>query len=81
MKSFIQIYGLESVKMDLEFYYSHEAITLKKGKKVGDLLVNLIKENAKFANEIVDCFSIPVHALSAPLVGDYIFEETSLHKL
>lgn len=81
LQKIIQVFGLDVVEKDLGFFVKEDLIVPDKAKQVSKLRSSLVKEVAAKSNDIIECLNVPIHALQAPIAGDYVYFETRMPKL
>lgn len=67
-----RLFGAEIINRDLASYILAGVVSKEAQKNLTETRMTLIKEIALCANDILDCMSIPKHALYAPIAGNYI---------
>jgi hypothetical protein len=72
MEKVFRLFGAEMIERDLGFYMINGLVNKEAAKNLTATRHLLIKDIAVRANDLMDCLSIPKHALYAPIAGDYI---------
>lgn len=67
-----RLYGLDMIERDLATYVLYGVISNNAAQKVQSTKLALIKQLAPSVNDLLDCLSIPKHALYAPIAGNYV---------
>lgn len=67
-----RLFAAEIINRDLAFYILAGVIGPKAQKGLTDTRLSLTKEIALFANDLLDCMSVPKDSLYAPIAGNYV---------
>jgi acyl-CoA oxidase len=72
LETIFRVFGVDILKRDQGFYMAEGALSVKQGRNLPNMLNYLVKELAKVATDVIESLNVPVHALYAPIAGDYI---------
>ena len=72
MQAVFRLFGAEMIARDLGFYMMNGVVNKEAAENLTTTRHQLIKEVAAQAFDLMDCLSIPKHALYAPIAGDYV---------
>lgn len=67
-----RLYASDVVYRDMSFYMIEGVLSKEAAKNLTETRLKLIKEVAAHCNDLLDCMSIPKHALYAPISNDYV---------
>jgi len=67
-----RLFGAEIINRDLAFFQIQGIISAKAVVNLTKTRHALIKDIAQRAGDLMDCMSIPKHALYAPIAQDYV---------
>lgn len=72
MEKVFRLFGAEMIARDLGFYMINGVVSKAAAEQLTVTRHQLIKDVAARATDLMDCLSIPKHALYAPIAGDYV---------
>jgi hypothetical protein len=72
MHTTVRLFAVDIVKRDLGFYLTQKVISKEAASKLKETWISLVKDLAKDCDKILAGFSIPTHALYAPIGEDYV---------
>ena len=72
MTQVFRLFATECIFRDLSFYMIQGIVSREAASKLKETRHQLIKELAASAVDLLDCMSIPKHALYAPIAADYV---------
>jgi len=67
-----RLYGAEIINRDLAHYILAGVVSKEAQQNLAITRTALTKEIALRANDLLDCMSVPKHALYAPIAADYV---------
>lgn len=72
MSQVFQLFALDVMERDLTHYLIAGVISKEAAASISTLKTKLVKIIAEKCDDLLDCMSIPKHALYAPIAGDYV---------
>ena len=67
-----RLFGADCINRELSFYMIQGVVNMKAATALTPTRHQLIKDIATNALDLLDCMSIPKHALYAPIAKDYV---------
>lgn len=72
MTDVFRLFGADIIQRELSFFQIEGVINQTACAQLTTTRHQIIKKLASHANDLLDCLSIPKHALYAPIAADYI---------
>jgi hypothetical protein len=72
METVFRLYGSDVIYKDMAFFMMEGVMSKEAANGLTSTRLQLIKDVALRCNDLLDCMSIPKHALYAPIANDYI---------
>lgn len=66
------MFALDILERDLTHYVLAGVLSKEAAASISPTKIRLVKAIAGMTDELLDCMSIPKHALYAPIAGDYV---------
>lgn len=72
MEQVFQLFALDIIERDLTHYIIAGVLSKEAAASISPSKIVLVKILADISDDLLDCMSIPKHALYAPIAGDYV---------